>query len=177
MEIRLRKATEKDLERISVIMVQAVDQMLREGKNQWDRTYPLPEHIRADIDRGVAYVLVRAEEPTVNEAAPETIMAYGAIVYDGEPAYDALDGKWLSDQPYVVVHRIAVADEFKRQGVATRFMRETERQAVAAGVHSFRIDTNYDNFYMMKMLANLGFTYTGECQYSRGSRHCYEKLI
>lgn len=164
----IRKATGEDVPRIWIILQQAVEQMLREGKRQWSRNYPRPEHIEEDIKRGVGRVLCQTDG---------TVIAYAAVVYTGEPAYDALEGRWLSDQPYVVVHRIAVADECKRQGVATRFMQMIEQQAIGNAVHSFRIDTNCDNLYMQRMLAGLGFSYTGECQYPQGSRLCYEKLI
>ena len=166
--LHIRKARTEDVPRIWAILRQAVDQMLREGKHQWSRNYPRPEHVEADIARGVGHVLCRADG---------AIIAYAAIVYTGEPAYDDLEGRWLSDQPYVVVHRIAVADECKRQGIATRYMQLIAEQAAAQGFHSFRIDTNDDNFSMQKMLARLGFSYTGECHYPQGTRRCYEKLI
>lgn len=166
--LRIRPACSKDVSRIWSILQQAVNQMFREGKHQWSRNYPRPEHIEADIERGIGHVLCREDG---------TAIAYAAIVFTGEPAYDALEGRWLSDRPYVVVHRIAVADECKRQGIATRFMLLIEQLASERNVHSFRIDTNHDNFYMQKILARLGFSYTGECHYPQGTRRCYEKLI
>ena len=166
--LHIRKATREDVPRVWVILQQAVDQMLREGRHQWSREYPRPEDIGQDISQGVGTVLCRRDG---------TVIAYAAVVFTGEPAYETLEGEWLSDRPYVVVHRIAVADECKRAGIATRFMRMIEEEAVREGIHSFRIDPNYDTVYMQKMLARLGFTRTGECRYHRGSRLCYEKLI
>ncbi|MCQ2147522.1 MAG: GNAT family N-acetyltransferase [Bacteroidales bacterium] len=183
MQVYLRKAEMSDVDRIWVILQQAVAQMLREGKHQWDETYPRSENIISDIENGFAHVLCMKPELTVENYTQEpsqcdTVIAYAAVVYSGEPAYEQPQLKWLSDQPFVVVHRLAVADEVKRQGVSKMLMNEVAKQAVSKGIHSFRLDTNYDNFYMQKMLASLEFSYTGECIYERcGARLCYEKLI
>lgn len=163
----LRKATDADLPRIMEIMEQAKQQMYREGKHQWDESYPALAHISADITDETGHVL----------CLNGTVIAYAAIVFSGEPAYDAIEGKWLSEQPYVVVHRLAVADEMKRKGIATLFMQETERLALTNGIHSFKIDTNYDNPYMQQMLTRLGFKYCGEINYEKGVRMGYEKII
>ena len=120
-DFKFRTATMQDAERIWTLMQQAKAQMYREGKQQWDESYPLPCHIEADIAKGYAHVL----------CLEDVVVAYGAVAFEGEPAYDVIDGEWLSVQPYVVVHRLAVADEVKRQGVATRFMQEVERLAMA----------------------------------------------
>lgn len=131
------------------------------------RDLPLPENITSDIRNGYACVLC-------NEGV---IIAYGAVSFDGEPAYEAIEGKWLSEQPYVVVHRLAVADEMKQKGIATLFMQKVEEFSRGKGIHSFKVDTNFDNFYMHKMLERLGFVYCGEIIYGRGVRMAYEKLL
>ena len=162
-----RPAKDTDTARIWEIILQAKAQLLRQNKQQWDETYPAPQNITNDIDQGYAYVLCHKNIP----------IAYGAVVFDGEPAYECIEGEWLSVQSYVVVHRLAVADEMKQQGIATLFMQKVELLALEKGVHSFKVDTNFDNFYMHKMLDRLGFTHCGEVIYKRGSRMAYEKLL
>ena len=162
--MKLRLATNIDLPRMWEIILQAKSQMYRESKQQWDETYPLPEHLQADIDKGYAHVLEEDGK----------VIAYGAIVFDGEPAYDHIEGEWLSIQPYVVLHRLAVADEAKRKGVAVRFMQEIMNMALSKGIHSFKVDTNFDNFYMHKVLAKCGFVYCGIIHYPKGDRWGYE---
>ena len=178
-QLYLRKAVPDDLDAVSLIMTQAVDQMLREGKNQWDRTYPLPSDILADMEKGVGIVLCRKAGPFPDKTEPENeeILAYAAVVFDGEKAYDDIEGQWISDFPYVVVHRIAVSDSYKRMGTATKMMEMIGDYALEKGYRSFRIDTNYDNTYMQKMLSSLGFSYIGKCFYPRGERLCYEKIL
>ena len=95
----LRPATMEEVPAIWEIILQAKAQMYREGKHN-------------DVRRGWGYVLVPSDDDS-------DIIAYGAVVFDGEPAYNGLwDGQWLSEQPYVVLHRLAVADRWKRQGMA-----------------------------------------------------------
>lgn len=163
----LRKATETDAGRIWEIILQAKAQMYREDKKQWHEGYPAPANITNDIHRGHAHVLCDGEE----------VIAYGAVIFEGEPAYLSIDGKWLNDEPYVVVHRLAVAEERKQRGVATQFMREVEKLSAGKSVFNFRVDTNYDNFYMHRMLERLGFTYCGEIRYDSGIRMAYQKRL
>ena len=162
-----RLATSNDCNRIMQIIRQAQARMKARGTTQWQNGYPAQSNIEHDIANHYGYVLIKEDLP----------IAYGAIVFDGEPAYDALDGQWLSDRPYVVVHRIAVADEALNQGVATEFMRQTASLARKRDIHSFRIDTNFDNSYMLALVTRMGFTQCGEVNYGNGKRIAFEKLL
>lgn len=163
----MRRAVAADLPAISGILKMAVTRMLSEGKKQWDESYPTESHARADLDAGRAWVL----------ESEGKVAAYGAIVFDGEPAYDDLRGKWLTEDNYVVVHRIAVDLRRGRQGFGVAFMRAVEELARSNGVRSFRIDTNFDNHAMLGLLEKLGFTYCGDVTYERGWRMAFEKPI
>ena len=167
MEIQLRQAQEADLDRIWEIILQAKEQMRLRNSLQWQDGYPAVENIIDDIHKGYGYVLFREER----------IIAYAAVVFDGEPVYDDIQGTWLSDHPYVVVHRIAVADEVKRQGIATLFMQKIEELSLEKGIRSFRVDTISDNLYMHNIFAKLGFTYCGEVFYDKNQRMAYEKIM
>ena len=109
--------------------------------------------------------------------AQGNVVAYGAVVFDGEPAYDAIEGAWLTDGDYVVLHRMAVADGEKGRGVATEFMRRVEAMACGRGTGSMRVDTNFDNRYMLRMLGRLGFVYCGKVRYRSGERLAFEKTL
>ena len=76
------------------IIRQAQARMRAAGSSQWQDGYPAPGHISADIGRNRGYVLCK---PGVE--GPLSVIAYGAVVFDGEPAYDAIDGQWLTDEP------------------------------------------------------------------------------
>lgn len=162
-----RKAAVTDIDPVWRIILQAKEQMRLLGSRQWQDGYPALDDIRRDIADGCGYVLAAGNVP----------VAYGAVLFGGEPAYGSIEGEWLCQPPYVVVHRLAVAQEMRRCGLATRFMREVETFARNAGLHSFRVDTNFDNRYMRSLLSALGFTYCGEIFYAHGSRRTYEKPL
>lgn len=118
------------------------------------------------------------ETHTAKAAAPQgNVVAYGAVAFDGEPAYKAIEGAWLTDGDYVVLHRMAVADGEKGRGVATEFMRRVEAMACGRGTGSMRVDTNFDNRYMLRMLGRLGFVYCGKVRYRSGERLAFEKTL
>jgi GNAT superfamily N-acetyltransferase len=166
--IIIRKAECTDIERILEIIRQAKEQMRRMNSRQWQDVYPAVEHITGDIDKGYGYVL----------CGESGVIAYAAVIFDGEPAYKKIQGKWLTDFPYVVVHRLAVAEEMKQKGIATFFMQKIEELGKQNGIRSFRVDTNFDNLYMQKILFALDFTYCGEIYYDPGGkRKAYEKRI
>lgn len=162
-----RKAFPADAERILQIILQAKERMRLRGSRQWQDGYPASEHISDDINNGFGYVL----------CVDDRIIAYAAVIFSGEPAYDSIKGNWLSNGPYVVVHRLAVADEMTRRGVATLFMNKIEELSLQKNVKSFRADTNFDNKYMQKILINSGFTYCGEIRYEYNNRMAYEKIL
>lgn len=163
-----RKAKETDIERIWQIIGQAKSQMKRLGSQQWDESYPTIEHICQDIQNGNGYVICREDQ----------VIAYGVISFDGEPAYKNIEGKWSNDLPYVIVHRLAVADEMKRQGMAKQFMLQAEEVSRKKGVYNFRVDTKYDNAYMLRLIDTLEFKYCGEVYYRNNSaRKAFEKTI
>lgn len=162
-----RKATVNDVPQVMRIINDAVSRMLNEGKCQWSRSYPGPEHILADIQAHCAYVL----------CDERVVLAYGAVMIDGEPAYRALEGEWLSDGHYVVVHRLAVSMNKQSRGNGARFMKAVEHMAASEGIGSFKVDTNFDNDRMLHLLDKLGFERCGTIQYPQGERIAFEKLI
>ncbi|KAA6302860.1 MAG: hypothetical protein EZS26_001030 [Candidatus Ordinivivax streblomastigis] len=166
-KITFGKAEKADAERIWQIILQAKAQMRQMNSQQWQDSYPAIENISSDIENGYGYVLSKES----------SVIAYGAVIFDGEPAYETIQGKWLNNYPYVVVHRLAVADEVKNRGIATMFMREVEKLSKGKGIRSFRVDTNFDNVFMQKILVDLEFTYCGEIFYDKNMRRAYEKRI
>lgn len=162
-----RKATEKDVPSANIILKAAVERMLAEGKQQWNHSYPNETHVRADIAKGDGYIL---------QCNNETV-AYGAVVFDGEPAYNRIRGKWLSDDSYVVVHRMAVLAASQNKGYGVSFLKAVERLALSKGIKSFRIDTNHDNIRMLNLLKKTGFTYCGVIWYEGESRMAFAKIL
>jgi GNAT superfamily N-acetyltransferase len=167
MDLTFRKTEREDIERVWQIILQAKEQLHRMNRRQWQDGYPAVENIANDIANAYGYVL----------CGNKGVVAYGAVIFDGEPAYNHINGRWLSNLPYAVVHRLAVADEVKNRGMATLFMQKVQELCKQKNIRSFRVDTNFDNLYMQKILSVLDFTYCGEIFYDRNQRKAYEKIL
>lgn len=181
---RFRPATSDDVPQILQIIAQAQRRMAAAGSAQWQDGYPALENIVSDLDCGYGYVFCGnghpggcGERSATGPDVSETVVAYGAIVFDGEPAYEALDGQWLTEGSYVVVHRLAVSDAALGQGLGTVFLQQAERLARERGLGAFRIDTNFDNCRMLRILGRMGFTRCGTVVYRSGEREAFEKRL
>lgn len=150
------------------IIGQAKRRMKKSGLDQWQDGYPDEETIRNDKRKHQACIVRNWFGPA----------AYAAIVFGKDPYYEKIDGQWLSyDEPYVTVHRLAVADEFLGLDLAKHILRFAERKARAKGVRWFRIDTHHDNLPMRNLIRDFGFTFCGVVQVRDGKRMAYEKII
>lgn len=161
-----RKATTEDIDTIERMIKAASGRLGAAGIDQWQRGYPNRTSIENDVEAGVGMVLALGNE----------ILAYGAVIFTGEPAYnDLTGGKWLTDGEYAVVHRLCVSEIFVGMGFAKQFMSAAEAMA-AERVKSFRIDTHPDNKIMQNLVERMGFTYCGDVVIE-SRRLAYEKII
>ncbi|ADQ16127.1 GCN5-related N-acetyltransferase [Leadbetterella byssophila DSM 17132] len=165
--MQLRKALESELPQIWNIIQYAIEQRRKDGSKQWQDGYPNPTSIQNDYDKGYAYVM---EEEGV-------LFAYGAVIFDIEPAYEEIEGKWLTNGPYLVVHRVAAAPEAKGKGIGTQFFKALEDLSLNKGVYSIKVDTNFDNAPMLRILKKLGYTYCGEVYFRGSARKAFEKVL
>lgn len=165
--MRLRTAAISEAPVIWNILQQAIEQRRRDGSQQWQNGYPNFQTVLDDIENGYAYVLVD----------DYTIVAYAAIIFGVEPAYHAIEGKWITDGDYVVVHRVATSDAAKGKGVATVLFQLLENLSLEHEVYSIKVDTNFDNTPMLRILDKLNYTYCGEIFFNGASRRAYEKVL
>jgi len=163
----LRLATLSDAQTIWEILQAAILQRKNDGSTQWQNGYPNEGTVANDIQQGYGYVI---EENNM-------IIAYAAIVFGDEPTYEVINGAWLSNQPYVVVHRVATAPNLKGKGIATHLFICIEKLAAEKNIFSIKVDTNFDNIPMLKIMDNLNYTYCGEIFVSGSPRRAYEKLL
>ncbi len=163
----LTKATYSELPIIWNILQQAIEQRKQDGSDQWQNGYPNEQTINDDIANGNSYVLIDNN----------LIIAYAAIIFGEEPAYNAINGKWLTNDDYAVVHRAAVSNAVKGKGIATYLFKEIEYLCVERKFYSIKVDTNFDNVPMLKILDKLDYTYCGEIFFSGAPRKAYEKVI
>ncbi len=165
--MELRKADLPELPFIWEIIQQAIEQRRQDGSEQWQQGYPNEQTIEEDITNGWGYVLIENAQ----------VIAYAAIIVGNEPAYENIQGKWLTDGTYVVIHRVATSNAVKGRGVATQLFRMIEELALAHDVYSIRVDTNFDNVPMLKILERLNYVYCGEVFFIGANRMAFEKVL
>lgn len=163
----LRKAFFSELSVIWEILQQAIEQRRQDGSEQWQHGYPNEETVKEDITNGHGFVL----------ADNDTVIAYAAIIFGVEPAYTDITGKWLTNGDYAVVHRVATANSVKGKGVATYLFKEIEVLCVNQKVYSIKVDTNFDNVPMLRIMDKLNYAYCGEILFGGGPRRAYEKVL
>jgi len=163
----LRKAAYTEQPVIWEILQQAIEQRKRDGSEQWQNGYPNEQTVYDDIANGYAYVLIE------NDA----IIAYAAIIAGVEDAYTDIIGRWLTDGEYVAIHRVATHNAVKGRGIAAVLFKLIEGLCIEKEVYSIKVDTNFDNIPMLKILGRLGYTYCGEIFFSGAPRRAYEKVL
>lgn len=167
MTMTLRKAVFSEAPIIWEILQQAIAQRKEDGSKQWQNGYPNEQIVRDDIASGSAHLLTDNKK----------VVAYAAIIFGIEPAYNDIKGKWLSNGDYVVVHRLATARAEKGKGIATKLFQLLEELCIEQEVYSIKVDTNFDNSAMLKLLDRLNYTYCGEVIIGGAARRAYEKVI
>lgn len=139
----IRKAKIEDLKELMDIF-ESAKMIMRESGNmtQWSDGYPQKELIEQDIIKGQLYVIKEDE-----------IEACFVLQTGEDPTYAYIEGSWLSNSPYITIHRIAKRgghDIFKK---ALSFAKEK--------IDHLRIDTHKDNVIMRHVLESNGFKYRG----------------
>jgi GNAT superfamily N-acetyltransferase len=166
-QLILRKADLSEVPLIWTILQDAIEQRRQDGSTQWQDGYPNELTIQNDIQNGYAYVL------TENHL----ILCYAAIIFDKEPAYEDIQGKWLTNGDYAVVHRVAVSKLAKGKGIATKLFKNIEDLCLTQNIYSIKVDTNFDNVPMLKILDRLSYNYCGEVFFRGAARKAFEKKL
>lgn len=83
----------------------------------------------------------------------------------------------MTNGDYVVIHRVAAAERSKGMGIATRFFNEVEALAKSKNIFSVKVDTNFDNLAMLRIMDKLNYQYCGEVYLSGGIRKAFEKIL
>lgn len=128
--------------------------------HQWSDKYPDEETLLNDITRNELYIAYDDEE------------IYGVFMlsFSGEDTYKEIQGAWINDEPYAVIHRIASLDKGKNllKDVIDFAFEKT---------NNIRIDTHEDNNIMRTLLKKLGFIYTGIIHLKNGDERRAYQLI
>lgn len=160
--MKFREALPRDIDELEALFTDAKGFMRKTGnQNQWLNDGPTRASILSDISEGASFVLVDGEE----------IVASFYFRIGNDSTYEHIyNGKWLSDEPYAVIHRIAV--KYHSRGLAALCFSECYRR-----FSNLKIDTHKDNIPMQKSLLRSGFVYCGNIYLDSGEeRLAFQKV-
>lgn len=158
--MKIRHACHDDLDTIMSVYQHAKKVMEQSGNpGQWVNGYPSRELIEGDLRKERLFVLE-------NDGQVEAVFVY--FIGD-EPNYHKIEGRWLNDAPYGVVHRVATAGNVRGAG---QFCLDWSYEQC----HNLRIDTHDDNRIMQHILEKTGYVKCGRIYVEDGSpRIAYHK--
>ena len=150
----IRKALIDDIDKIMNIYSIAQDFMIKSGNpNQWGHNYPKRELIEHDIEDETSIVICDGDD----------IRGVFALFSGLEPTYEHIEnGKWLNDEEYVTLHRIA--SDGKAKGI---FKYAVDYCKTVSD--NIRIDTHADNAVMQRLIEKNGFVKCGKIYVRDGS--------
>lgn len=167
--MQFRKSIKSDIKEVIKIIEEAQNYFKENNINQWQDGYPNEESIISDIECGNSYVLLKDGK----------IIATAYLSFDGEKDYDIIyDGKWISNGDYAVVHRVAVSNNIKGNGVAGELFKYIEEICLENNIEYVRIDTHRNNKSMQTFLSKNKFKYCGVIYLKdKSERIAFEKIL
>lgn len=162
--IALRQAKEGEAQIGAGFIEEAKIHQREQGFVQWTENSPNENHVIRDIELMRGYFLTQDQVP----------IGYLSIDFAGEPAYDHIQGEWLTDQNYAVIHRLAIGAAGRGKGATRELFRLVREMCTSKGIYAIRIDTGEQNKKMQHVLEREGFRYCGIVSYPVGLRLAYE---
>ena len=165
-----RKATLEDLDQVMEAVEYSRFLLKEQGNGQWQDGYPNKDDFINDINNGRLFVTY--------EDDPNEIVGVCALTYREEDYHHLYEGKWLTDLPYMVMHRVAIKKKYQGKGYGKKLFEVFIEQAKLEGYHSLRIDTHAGNLVMRHIIEEFGFVYCGKAILTPNKdRMVFEKII
>lgn len=146
----MRRAENKDINKIEYIIESAKKALREDGVDQWQIDSMNRDFIRGQVSKGKSYVYEDRGE----------VIAYAYLSDDKEAAYEDLEDSFKGEN-YITIHTFAVDMESREKGLGSRFMLEILKYGVNQNLDSLRIDTHQDNFRMRSLLNKFDFKKIG----------------
>lgn len=166
MEAKLIKMTHKDIDAVMEIIEHTKKIFKQTGIDQWQNGYPNRDSVLDDIASDSAYVIVSTG-----------IVGYFALLFDPDPYYATIEGKWLNGQVYATVHRFVISFIYRGQGYASHAFKALENEVIKRGVNSIRVDTHASNRTMIHLVEKTGYSFCGKVRVMDGERLAFQKIL
>lgn len=164
----VRKAHTKNLKEIMTMYNSCVCGMIKNNIDQWDASYPNKDIISLDLEASTYYIA---------EIENEIV---GGINIDRKQDKTYLDINWEDkSDSFLVVHRLAVKEEFWNKKIGKKLMLFTEELVKRYGLKSIRLDTYSGNPKAIDFYEKLGYTKLGAINLKPNKKeyYCFEKII
>lgn len=159
----IRLAKESDLEAILYTINKAREIMLSIGNlTQWPEDYPNINDVKSDIEEQKQFLCIEEDK----------VVASFSFQKGPDPTYlNIIDGAWLNDSPYYVIHRLA--SDGSTKGLGKKILDWCFTQC-----NNIRVDTHEDNAIMLHLFKKLGFSYCGKIiVYNGTERLAFQRII
>ena len=169
----LVKAQEKDIKIIMEIITDAKKYLKNQNSLQWNQPdgYPNECDLLKDINNESCYLYLENDE----------IIGTMSIIFTPDENYFEIEGKWLTNDLYASIHRIAIKNSYHKKGIGIKMLLEAEEIVKQNNIYSIKIDTHKINIPMIKTIENSGYTYCGVITLKRSKednlRNAYEKRL
>ncbi len=175
MSYQVRKAEFKDILGIVSVIDDAKELFRSNHSTQWQDTdgYPNANTFIKDLEQNE--VLVCTDE--------NKIIGVLVVSFQEEESYkDIVQGQWLNNNRYAVIHRLAVKKEYYHQGVAKKLLDKAEYVILEKGIYDIKVDTHEQNTSMQRLLESYDYIYVGVIYLLRPDvlekkRLAYHKMI
>ena len=145
------KATLNDFEDIKLIHSLAIIHMNEEeNHNQWIRNDEKFLNKMIDYIQSGDFYIVKENEETIG---------FFAMIFGIDITYNVIDRKWINNDEYVTIHKIA--SKYYRRHIASFILSYVEQTIANKGIKNIRIDTHIDNVSMNAFLLKNGFVKCG----------------
>lgn len=162
--MNIRNTTLADLSHVMEIYDYAKRFMQEHGNgNQWINGYPSTELIVREIEKGHSFVC--------EDEKGEIVGTFCYIEGIDHTYLRIYEGKWLNNEPYAVIHRMA--SNGKQKNVSSECLEWSFRKC-----NNIRVDTHRDNVVMQAILKKHGFMQCGIIYVDNGTeRLAFHKVI
>lgn len=167
MELRLATSYDKNI--ILQFYKDGSEKLKAEGVDQWQKE-KIPNLDNFDD-------LTKNNELFVLEDKGQVVSTVIIKKYDFDYENN-MDGRWISNYPYIAIHRVATGNEYRSNGYGKSILLSCEDYAKRNNIKSLRIDTHRNNKSMQRLIKKLNYTYCG-IVYVNGTdeRFAFEKIL
>lgn len=151
MEIKLAQQT--DIKQIMEVISDAKSLLKKSGSMQWNTPdgYPNEDVFINDIKKDNLYALWDND----------ILVGIMACVTGIDENYEEIEGNWITNGPYLTIHRIAIRKEYYHTKSSHKLINYAINLAKELHCISIKVDTHPLNIPMQKLLLFFNFIHCG----------------